>query len=265
MRNMVAPLLYNEITKASRTKLPYFGIIAAAIICVLTFVVTKAIASQETLNGWGYASLSMQWVFSDIGLIFVAVFSAMLIAEETSSGTARTVLSAPVSRWEFYLAKVLTGLIYAMLVSIASLIMSVFLGSLHYQFGDIADSAGLVYAKREVLANFLIAFFLSWLPLASTVLYGIFISTIVRKTGQAVAVAIGTIYLIDFTKHFIGIDSYVFTRYLGFSWGIFHQVAQGVDYQWLPGTWRMVAVSLVYCFVAFTLGLAIFARRDFNG
>lgn len=262
---MVLPLLRNEISKASRTKLPYFGIIGAVIVCVLAFAVTKEVGTGQTVNGWGYVTLSMQFVFSDIGLIFVAVFSAMLIAEETSSGTARTLLSSPVLRWELYLAKVLMGLLYAMIISIASLIASICLGSLRYQFGDIADSAGLIYGKNEVLANFLVAFFLSWLPLASTVLYGILVSTIIRRSGQAVAVAIGTIYLIDFTKHFIGIDSYVFTRYLGFSWGIFHQVAQGVDYQWLPTAWKMIAVSLIYCLVTSALGLAIFTKRDLNG
>ena len=265
MPNMVLPLLRNEISKASRTKLPYFGIIGAVIVCILAFVVTKEVGSEATVNGWGYVTFSMQIVFSDIGLIFVAVFSAMLIAEETSSGTARVLLSSPVLRWELYLAKVLTGLLYALIISITSLIISACLGSFRHQFGDIADSAGLIYGKNEVFANFLVALFLSWLPMASTVLYGIFVSTIIKKSGQAVAVAIGTIYLIDFTKHFIGIDSYVFTRYLGFSWGIFHQVAQGVDYQWLPAAWKMIVVSLIYCFVAFTLGLAIFTKRDLNG
>ena len=61
------------------------------------------------------------------------------------------------------------------------------------------------------------------------------------------------------------IDSYVFTRYLGFSWAIFHQVAQGIDYQWLPAAWRIIVVSLTYYFVAFTVGLAIFTKCDLNG
>ncbi len=265
MRSMVIPLVRNEISKASRTKLPYFGIIAAVIVCLLTFFVTEEALEGETINGWGYVGLSIQWVFSDIGLLFIAIFSALLIAEETGSGTARVVLSSPVLRWEFYVAKVLTGLLYAAIISIASLIISICLGALRYEFGDITDSAGLIYGQKEILANLLLAFFLSWLPLASIVLYGIFISTIVKKPGQAVAVAIGTIYLIDFAKHFIGIDSYVFTRYIGFSWGLFHQVAQGVDYQWLPGLYKMITVSLAYCIITFAAGLTIFARRDLNG
>ena len=265
MGNMVIPLLHNEIAKAARTKLPYFGFLVISILCILIFIVTGSALDGETLNAWGYTSLSMQLVFTDIGLIFIAVFASMLIAEETAFGTARAILSSPVLRWEFYVAKVLTGLLYAVVMSIVSLIISACLGAVNYQFGDVADSMGVIYTQKEVLVNFLAAFFLSWVPLASLVMYGIFVSTIVRKSGQAVAVAIGTIYLIDFTKHIIGIDAYIFTKHIGFSWRVFNQVTQGVDYQWRPQVWNMIAMSLVYCFVLFAAGLVIFSRRDLNG
>jgi ABC-2 type transport system permease protein len=265
MRNMVARLLRNEIAKVSRTKLPYFGIFAACLVCILAFVVTGAAVGGEPLNGWGYVGLSMQSVFIDIGLIFVSIFSAMLIAEETGSGTVRMVLSSPLLRWQFYTAKALMGLLYMIVMSITALALSILLGSLKYQFGNVTDLMGVVYGRKEVLLNFLAAFFLSWLPLASTVFFGIFISTIAKKSGQAIGVAVGIIILLATVKHFIGIGPYVFTTYVGSSWGIFHQVAQGVDYQWSPEVWRIVTVSLIYCFVTFTAGLAIFAKRDFNG
>jgi ABC-type transport system involved in multi-copper enzyme maturation permease subunit len=265
MGSMVIPLLHNEIAKATRTKLPYFGLVVTSILCVLIFVVTNATMDSETLNAWGYTSLSMQLVFTDIGLICIAVFASMLIAEETAFGTARAVLSAPLLRWEFYVAKVLTGLLYAATLSIVSLIISACLGAWNYQFGDVADSMGMIYARKEVFVNFLIAFFLSWIPLSALVIYGILISTIVKKSGQAVAVTIGTMYLIDFTKHIIGVDAYIFTKHIGFSWRVFNQVSQGVDYQWSPEVWNMIAMSLIYCFVMFAAGLVIFSKRDLNG
>lgn len=264
MANMVMPLLRNEVTKAIRTKLPYFGLFVASLTCLLAFAVFKEM-SGENLNAWGCVSLSMQLVFNDIGLIFIAIFAAMLIAEETGFGTVRMILSAPISRWEFYLAKVLTGLLYAGVMSIVSLAVSLCMVLLNYKFGDVTDSMGLIYGQKEVLGNFLLAFFLSWIPLMAVVTYGVFISTIVRKSGQAVAVTIGTIYVIDFTKHIIGIDSYIFTKYIGYSWRIFNQVAQGVGYQWSPEIWRMITMSLIYCFITFAAGLTIFSRRDLNG
>jgi len=262
---MVVRLLRNEIAKTSRTKLPYFGIFAACLVAVLAFVVTEESGSGQTLNGWGYVGLSMQSVFIDIGLIFISIFSAMLIAEETGSGTVRMVLSSPLLRWQFYTAKVLMGLLYMIVMSVTAFVLSIFLGSLKYEFGNVADAAGLIYAKKEVAINFLAAYFLSWLPLTAAVLFGVFISTIAKKSGQAIGVVVGIIILLATVKHFIGIGPYVFTTYVGSSWGVFHQVAQGVDYQWSPEVWKMVAVSVIYCFVTFAAGLAVFAKRDLNG
>ena len=129
---------------------------------------------------------------------------------------------------------------------------------------DVADSIGLIYSQKEVLANFLLAFFLSWLPLIATVLYGIFISAVMRKPGQAVGLVIGSIIVLEAVKHFINVGPCVFTTYLGSSWVIFHQIAQGVDYQWFPEIWKMIVVSLSFCFVTFTAGLAIFGKKDLN-
>lgn len=265
MRNMVVRLLRNEIAKTSRTKLPYFGIFAACLVAVLAFVVTDAAVGGEPLNGWGYVALSMQSVFIDMGLIFISIFSAMLVAEETGSGTVRMVLSSPLLRWQFYTAKVLMGLLYMIVMSITALALSIFLGSLKYEFGNVVDFMGVAYGRKEVLLNFVAAFFLSWLPLTSAVLFGVFISTIAKKSGQAIGVVVGIIILLATMKHLIGIEPYVFTTYVGSSWGVFHQVAQGVDYQWSPEVWKMVAVSAIYCFVTFAAGLAIFAKRDLNG
>jgi len=265
MPNIVLPLLHNEITKVTRTKLPYFGLFGASLVCLLVFAVAGEVGSGETFNAWGYVGLSMQSVFADVGLIFIAIFSAMLIAEETGFGTARLVLSSPVLRWELYLAKVLMGLLYMLVMFVTSLVLSIFLGSLKFQFGNITDSVGLIYGVKEVIGNFLLAFSLDMMPMAALVMYGVFISAIARKSGQAIAVVIGTIILIETAKHFIDIGPYVFTTYRGFSWGIFHHIAQGVDYQWLPEIWKMIIVSLIYCFVTFAAGLAIFSKRDLNG
>ena len=75
------------------------------------------------------------------------------------------------------------------------------LAMVNYDFGDVGDSLGMVYGQGEVLWNFLLGLALSWLGLAVMVLYGILLSTVIRRPGAAVAAGIGTIYLLDFTKH----------------------------------------------------------------
>jgi ABC-type transport system involved in multi-copper enzyme maturation permease subunit len=105
---------------------------------------------------------------------------------------------------------------------------------------------------------------LSWIPLAALVMYGLFISTLVRTAGAAVAVGISTLFLLDFTKHLVGLDPYLFTKYIGYSWTNLQQFAQGMDYQWQPEVWKMVVLSAAYAIAAFAAGLIIFVREDLN-
>jgi ABC-type transport system involved in multi-copper enzyme maturation permease subunit len=262
MGSQILPLIHNELAKAVRSRLPYFGLLGVGVLCLLIYAVADHVGPADTTNAWAYAALSMQLVFTDIGLIFVIVFSAMLIAEERATGTIRTAMTAPVARWEFFLAKAVTGLSYMLALWGVTLVLSLVLAAVQYPFGGVVDSLGVVYSSGTVFAGFLLACLLSWIPLGAVAMYALLVSTLVRSPGAAVAVGIGTLYLVDFTKHVVGLDPYLWTRYVGYPWQILQQMAQGVECQWQPEVWRMIGLSSVYGFGAFGLGLALFVRQD---
>lgn len=264
MRSPLLPLLHNEITKAARRKLPYFGIFALALLAVLIYFVSGHLPNTTGSNGWGYVAFSMQCLFADIGPLFVIVFSGMLLSEETGNGTIRAALAAPVYRWELYLAKAVTGLAYTLVLSLAALVFSIALAKLHYHFGAVGDSFGVVYSPALALRQFLFGYLLSWIPLLALAMYGLLVSTLIRSPGAAVAVGISTIFILDFTKHLVGLDPYIFTRYIGYAWTTLSQVAQGMEFQWQPEVWRMAAVSGASSAAAFGLGLTIFVKEDLN-
>src|ERR1043165_2982501 len=173
MSSPFIPLLRNELTKAARRKLPYFGIFAMGLLSVIVYFVAGQLSNTATVNAWGYVGFSMQLLFTDVGPIFVIVFAAMLVAEETGAGTIRAALAAPVHRWELYLAKAVTGLIYMMVLSTAGLLFSAALASIHYPFGAVGDSFGVVYSRDQALQELLVGYTLSWIPLSALVMYGI--------------------------------------------------------------------------------------------
>ena len=264
MRCQILPLLRNEIAKAWRRKLPWFGMGAIGLLCLIVHFVTGQHTTGGATNGWGSIGLSMQLVFSDIGLIFVSVFSSMLMAEETGTGTIRFALAAPVHRWELYLAKAATGFLYMIVLSLTALVFSVAFAWMSYDFGAIGDHFGEVYSRNHIAREFFLALVLSWIPLSALVMFGLFISTIVRSAGAAVSVSISSLYIVDFTKHLVGIDAYVFTKYIVFPWQIIQQAALGLDYQWQPDVWKLVWLSSLFFVLTFLLGLVIFQRQDLN-
>jgi len=169
-----------------------------------------------------------------------------------------------VHRWELYLAKAVTGWFYMVVVSAAALLLSAALAKIHYQFGAVGDAAGVVYSRNLALKELLVGYGLSWIPLGALVMYGLLISTLIRSPGAAVAVGITSLYLIEFTKHLVGLDPYIFTRYINFSWLTLLEFAQGMDYQWCPAVWKMIALSGISAVVTFSAGLIVFVRQDLN-
>lgn len=261
---MILKLLRNDVSRALRTRVPYFGIAAVSLVCVIIFIFTSSLRNSQAVNAWGFLGFSLQGAFADVGIVFIIIFSTLLISEETGSGTIRMILSSPVLRYEFYISKALTGILYMIAMSGTTLLVSYILATLHFDFAAVEDAAGLVYTSRQVLINFVFAFFLSWVPLTALVSYGLFLSTCIQKPGSAVGISIGILIFVETLKHFVNISEYVCTTYIGTPWVIFHEVAQGVNYQWFPDIWKTLGVSVVYIVVTFFGGLLIFSRRDLN-
>src|SRR5258708_6209475 len=165
MRSQLAPLLRNEIVKAARRKLPYFGFLAVGLLCVIIYFVGGQISNAATANAWGYVGFSMQLVSNDIGPIFVIVFAAMLVAEETGTGTIRAALAAPVHRWELYVAKAVAGVLYMIVLSAAALLFSAAIASIHHNFGAVGDSFGVVYSRNKAMQALFVGHALSCIPL----------------------------------------------------------------------------------------------------
>jgi len=264
MSSQFMPLLRNEIAKAARRRLPYFGIFAVGLVCVIIYFVAGQINNSATANAWAYLGFSMQLVFTDIGPIMIISFAARLVAEETGTGTIRAALAAPVYRWELYLAKAVTGMAYMLVLSAAALLFSAALASVHYRFGAVGDSVGVIYSRSQAMREFLAGYILSWIPLSALVMYGLVISTLIRTTGAATSVGISSLFIIEFTKHLVGLDPYIFTRDINYSWLTLQQLALGMDYQWRPEVWKMMTLSGVSAIVAFGVGLVVFWQRDLN-
>jgi ABC-2 type transport system permease protein len=264
MTSQFLPLLRNEITKAVRRKLSWFGIFMVGLLCTIIYLIAGQLSNTATANAWVYVGFSMQLVFTDLGPIFIITFAAKLVADETGAGTIRAALAAPVHRWELCLAKAATGLVYMIVLSVAAMVFSVALAKIHYHFGAVGDSAGVVYSRNQVMQQFLLSYALSWIPLSALVMYGLLISTVIRNPGAAVTVGVSTLFIVEFTKHLAGLDPYIFTRYITYSWLNLQQIAQGMDYQWRPEVWKMIELSGVSAVVTFVAGLIIFVRQDLN-
>ena len=62
----------------------------------------------------------------------------------------------------------------------------------------------------------------------------------------------------------MGLEPYIFTKYISYPWQILLNVSQGVTYQWTPEIWTMLGLTLGTSVLTFAAGLIIFVRQDLN-
>jgi ABC-type transport system involved in multi-copper enzyme maturation permease subunit len=256
-------LLRNEVIKAGNGRLALIGVAVSCLICLILFTTLRP---QEVgaLNGWIFTQMVMLTVFTEMGVVFAALFAAQLVAEETGSGTIRLGLCAPVRRYEYFLAKVLAAHLYMMALTVIVLAVTVALGSLRHDFGPIGDTVGVVYGVSQACRCLAVTVALTWLPLGAVVMFALLISVSATRAGVAMGTTLAAIILLETLKHLIGIGPWLFTNYLPFPWVVFHEMAQGVDYRWFPELWKMLAVCGSTWGLAFAAALWRFSRRDLN-
>lgn len=256
-------LLRNEVIKAGNGKLACIGVAVCCLICLILFATLR---TQEVgaLNGWIFTQMVMLSLFTEMGMIFAALFAAQLFAEETGSGTIRQGLCAPVRRYEYFLAKVIAAHLYMAALTLIVLATAMSLGALRHDFGPIRDSLGVIYTSAQASRCLVLAVVLGWLPLGAVVMFALLISVSATRAAVAMGTTLGAIILIETLKHLIGIGPWLFTNYLAFPWVIFHEMAQGVDYRWFPGLWKMLTVCGSTWVLTFAVALWRFCRRDLN-
>lgn len=113
---------------------------------------TAPLAQQGTELFASFAVISYFWAAGIPVLALAAVLPANTIAREAERGTLRILLSKPVSRWEVFLGTFAAVVGYAVLVALASLLVSAVLLVVMADVGPAAISAGIFAAMAGNLA-----------------------------------------------------------------------------------------------------------------
>jgi ABC-2 type transport system permease protein len=214
------------------------------------------------LNGYFITFMLMNtlWVLLPFLVSFVAGDS---IAGEAHSGTLRIMLTRPISRSSFILAKYTASIFYTFLIVLFLMVMSLGLSTLIFGTGDLMvyRTQLSIFPEEVVLPRFLMAFAYAFLGMSVVASLAFLFSTL---TNNAIGPIIGTMAIvIGFTiitnlnlEAFQVIRKFLFTTYIG-SWQLFF------DYE---PDWQQIGTSILVCFahilIFFISALWIFNRKD---
>ncbi len=266
----ITRLISAELMKAVRLKLPWMGLAFSAIIAVLAKQTVERMATPGELSSRVYLSYNLNLASTAIIPIFSTVFAATLLASETSRGSLRMILPHPIRRSQFLHAKLITGLLYLLLMFLANLAVALPIAAgypLTTKFDEGMDLPGL----GGQLWIFAIAFGLTYIPHAATVCFALLVSVLSRSVATAIGVAVGLIFCLLPIQVFVrfgdvDLGDYIFSSYYDKAIGIGNSIAIGIPESWNQENMHLLlATSLLSSAVFLGTAYWVFIRRDMNG
>lgn len=197
------------------------------------------------------------------------IFGTMMFAGEFDRGTIKNLLTRPITRLEFFIAKCLTVTGLAVLLFGFVLYASAFYALLRGDLGPVWDDGQYLMQRNaaEMMAHARKAVFMSFAAFMAAGFLGILVSNLTESSGYAVAIGLvlflvanlGTGMLVDRAKQkmFMYYPSYAFEKLAQFGEGTTTRWNADIDAQHL-----YLLVPALYIVLFIPLAFSIFRARN---
>jgi len=235
-----------ELFKFYRQRIFFISLVLVVLVVALSVLMEKiSPTTKATVNGIAPLISGCLNGFRLVTFL-ILVIGALLVASETTFGTIRTVLIAPIRRSELVLAKAITVIILALLFTLLIESIAFGLSWTVYGFYNITDPTfpEIVHlAKAEMLLYVLYTFLHILLPLVAIGLMGLFISTLVENAGISVAISIILYLVLDsfLANLFEEVSSFLFNPYWNYYLDTLKNMSEGA----LQEIWRFKSINLL--------------------
>ena len=233
-----------ELFKFYRQRIFFISLFLVVLVVALSVLMEKmSPTTKATVNGIAPLIAGCLNGFRLVTFL-ILVIGALLFASETTFGTIRTILIAPIRRSEIVLAKAITVIILALLFTLLIELVAFGLSWTVYGFYNITDPTFpeiIHLARSEMLLYMLYTFLHILLPLVAIGLMGLFISTLVENAGISVAISIILYLVLDsfVANLFEEVSSYLFNPYWNYYLDTLKNMSEGA----LQEIWRFKAIN----------------------
>jgi ABC-2 type transport system permease protein len=229
----------------------------------------------KILNGYFVCYALLQMLLVNVPLL-IALIAADMISGEANAGTLRFLLTKPVSRFEFILAKFLAATVYTLMLLIWLAILALFVSLLLFGTGDmiIPRNGYLVQLKAsDVFWRYVGAFCFAALAMTTVAAVGFFLSLFAENSiGPIVAtmsiIIVATILSTMSIPLFNKIKPFLFTTHM-VAWKEFFDIKVDDNNASIAGTVqhperiiRSSIVLAVHIVALVTASIYVFKRKD---
>lgn len=251
-----------ELTKALRLRFTYIGPLLIALV-VFSFLPVRPI-EKDGVSDYGFIALATPAALNVVGLLFILAYCGGLISSELGSGTVRFMLTRPLYRRDFILAKLAFGMSYALALGLFTAALSWGIVALMGDTAGVSYGGELIHSSRAMALAYLYAFLLGLAPLWAAVAYAVMISSLTRSPAAAIGAAVGLWFAVDLLKYPFRFAPFFFGTYLEAPWQRFAAHVENLPVAWAPDAYYWVGLSLVSGTVFVAVALLVMARRNLH-
>ncbi|MFP6581932.1 MAG: ABC transporter permease subunit [Candidatus Hydrogenedentota bacterium] len=249
-----------EISKVIRLRSTFLGPLLIIIIVLLAPFGYPI--QQDNDSDYDFLAYVLPLAINVFGHFMVLIYSATLISTELSNGSIRMMLTRPLRRREYLMAKLLHGISYALVLNVIAVatafVVVRVLGNLSgIYFGD-----DLIYTDKEMLTTLAYTIALTALPQFASVSFALLLSTATRNSAASVGGALAVWIGLETLKHPLGIQRYLFSTYAENPWAVFSDRCNAFPASFVPDAYWGIAVPVLYIVIFSGLTLYIIGRRN---
>ena len=203
-----------------------------------------------------------------IATYILVIFSSMMFAGEFDRGTIKNLLTRPITRLDFFVAKCVTVLGLAVMLFGFVFYLSAFVALRWGDLGPIWDDSQYIMQRstQEILFHARKAIFMSFVAFLAAGFLGIFVSNLTESSGYAVAFGLGLFLVADLGSGMLldRAKQKLFMFYPSYAFDKLAQFGEGTTTRWDPDIDSHLLYLLVpalYIAALIPLAFSIFRRR----
>lgn len=248
-----------EIIKSVRLKSTFIG--PALVLLVVLFAPLVFPIQSDNNSDFGFLAYSLPLAINVIGHFLILIYTTNLISSEIASGTACFILTHPIRRVEWYIAKVLHGFTYVLFINACAVVTASLVVFLAGNLTGVHFGGELIYSNKDMFKALSICLLLTLIPQFTTVTFGLLISSITKSPGTAAIIAVGIWLLGEGIMHPFQWSDWLYFSYADYPWTVFADMCDAFDGSFFPKAYQGIAVSTIY-FSFFTfISIKIIARK----
>lgn len=273
MITRVRRLMAAEFLKLSAQPFLYLALAALVLATIFSEILQPMFGGQKETVWRTFNSVQLFAYGFRVGLkiatYVLLIFSSMLFAGEFDRGTIKNLLTRPVTRLEFFIAKCLTATGLAVLLYGFVFFVAAAWALGRGDLGPVWDDSGYIIQRSgaEILAHARKAVFLGFLSFLAAGFLGILVSNLTESSGYAVAIALVVFLTGDLVTGMMGdrAKQKVFLYYAPYALEKLTQFGEGTTTRWNPdidARLLFLWVPLAYIAAFIPLAFGIFRSRN---